>query len=92
MGHFGELLSFPGFLPCIQGRTHVIRLLFVFLLLIYLLLQEVLSQETRRVEGKFFLLSHIYLKLFCDSPLFTKKKLRFMQDQIDLGQFTAGGI
>ena len=46
LGHFRELLSFPGSLPCVQ-EVYVLNFCVCFLLLICLLLQEGLSQELR---------------------------------------------
>ena len=50
LGPFGELLRFPGYLPCMWS-THIIELLFVFFLLICPLLQINVNQEPRMFEG-----------------------------------------
>ena len=40
----------------VYRRSHVIKLMFVFILLICLFITGTLSQEPRRVEGKLFFL------------------------------------
>lgn len=49
-GHLGELLSFPGYLKCIQGSTHVAKLQFSPINLSFTAGGS--QPRTRRLEGE----------------------------------------
>ena len=67
LGPFQGVTQFPWVSPIYTAGVHVIKLLFAFPPLICLLLKRSLSQEPRRVKGKWLFLPHkiIFIKYIC---------------------------